>query len=86
MTDKQMKMTLICNNKAAILHFARKDKIYLFSYGRLIMSQDLKNGDYVRHIQDPQLVTHTTMKHINEFACPQKFNLNTFFKLKYKRQ
>lgn len=86
MDKKQMRIIPICNNKAAILHNARKNKVYLFSYGLLIMSYDLSTGDYTRHIQDPQAITHTTMKHISEFACPQKFNLNTFFKLKYKRQ
>lgn len=83
---KNMKITMICNNKAAILHFARKDKIYLFSYGALIMSQNLKTGEYVRHIdKDSPLLTATTMKHIKEFCCPQEMNKNLFGLLKQKK-
>lgn len=73
-----MQITQCCNNKCVIVY--HKLKMYLFSYGTLIISYDLKKCKMWRHFKNRELLSNTTCRHIHEFfdAVPAYLPLKNF--------
>lgn len=77
----------ICNNKATIVYHDKQAT--LFSYGTRIMTRDIQSGNYVRHVEDcaaDRILSHTTLRHIKEFASElfDKSIKKEFLRLKYE--
>ena len=61
-----MEIQTICNRKAVIVY--HKNRSYLFSYGTLIISKDIRTGKYWRHFKNRELLSLTTCRHVREFV------------------
>lgn len=83
-----MEIKQCMNNKCVIVY--HQDKSYLFLYGTLIMSRDHRKDKYWRHINNRELLSLTTIRHIHEFVgyderfITKKSIRDQFMKLPYK--